>query len=471
MITTTAEDIAQRVRFALATGELDRRRTYTEPELLELSLASRPVLREALRVLESEQLVTVRRGPRGGARFARPGALHVARYAALLLYHSGTTLGDVEQARALLETEIVRNIGLHQADVHPAESALVAEAASLNQPDELPRHASAWHRALLGSIGNSALEVLLGIVDLSVRPLAKVARARTASSEAGRRNLRHSHVIHAQVLQRLGQGDSDGAAGLWLRHTRAGERLFSAVAYRERLDLLDLIDGVTPGDEPGRSLKGADVVAASLRRRIATGDLRSGDRLPTEGALAGEWGLAAPSIREATRILAAEGLVAPVRGSHLGPVVRAPDAGIAVRRMALVLAAAGTSLPDLRQAIMVITAGAVTLLATGDAGDRLSGLPSRLSAAEADDDPEYAIIDAVLDSAGNTTLHVLGTILTAVGRSADRSSPDRARPDATELAALLKSDSASARRWVQELFAPGAWTPPGRPLDVLSLLA
>ncbi|HVW39974.1 MAG TPA: GntR family transcriptional regulator, partial [Amycolatopsis sp.] len=324
-MTTTAQNIARRVRLALVTGELDRHRTYTERELLELSQSSRPVLREALRVLESEQLVTVRRGAHGGARFSSPGTLHVARYAALLLYHSGTTLGDIEDARVLLEAEIVRDIAARRADVRAAESVLVAEAAHLDQPDELPRHASAWHRALLGCAGNSVLDVVLNIVDLSLRPLAEVARARTAASMAGRRNLQQSHVVHAQVLLRLSQGDADAAADLWLRHTRAGERLFSAVAARERLDLLDLIDGVTPGEESPRSFKGADIIAASLRRRIVTGQLREGDRLPTEGALADEWGVAAPSIREAVRILAAEGLITPIRGSHLGPKVRPPD--------------------------------------------------------------------------------------------------------------------------------------------------
>ena len=56
---------------------------------------SRPTLREAVRVLESEGLVEVRRGSRTGARVRVPGPEAVAKPAALLLELSGATLADV----------------------------------------------------------------------------------------------------------------------------------------------------------------------------------------------------------------------------------------------------------------------------------------------------------------------------------------------------------------------------------------
>lgn len=65
---------------------------------------SRPTLREAVRVLESDQLVEVRRGSRTGAHVRVPGPQIVARPACLLLELSGATLADVTTARIAIET-------------------------------------------------------------------------------------------------------------------------------------------------------------------------------------------------------------------------------------------------------------------------------------------------------------------------------------------------------------------------------
>ncbi|HVW43793.1 MAG TPA: hypothetical protein VHC18_20840, partial [Amycolatopsis sp.] len=147
------------------------------------------------------------------------------------------------------------------------------------------------------------------------------------------------------------------------------------------------------------------------------------------------------------------------------------DTGIAVRRMALVLAASGTSLADLRDAIALVAAGAVTLIAADATGDRLAALSSRLSAA----DPEHAIIDAALDATGNSTLRVLGKLLTAISRETAAAGPvpDRRGPGGAELVKLLAAgDGAAARRWVRDLLAPpaAAGAPLTRSTDWLNLL-
>lgn len=57
-------------------------------------------------------------------------------------------------------------------------------------------------------------------------------------------------------------------------------------------------------------------IAAALRDRIRTGDLRPGDRLPTQAELAEEFGVERGAVREALRILRAEQLLTNVsRGS------------------------------------------------------------------------------------------------------------------------------------------------------------
>ncbi|WP_235489098.1 winged helix-turn-helix domain-containing protein, partial [Frankia sp. AvcI1] len=69
-----------------------------EAVLMEQFGVSRPTLREAFRVLESEALISVRRGAHGGARVHTPNGHVAARYTALVLEHQHTTLADIHTA-------------------------------------------------------------------------------------------------------------------------------------------------------------------------------------------------------------------------------------------------------------------------------------------------------------------------------------------------------------------------------------
>ncbi|MER6915237.1 GntR family transcriptional regulator [Streptomyces sp. NPDC000594] len=64
-------------------------------------------------------------------------------------------------------------------------------------------------------------------------------------------------------------------------------------------------------------------IAEELRRRIESGELRSGDKLPSERVLAEEYGSARNTAREAIRLLAEQGLVTAKHGK--GVFVREPQ--------------------------------------------------------------------------------------------------------------------------------------------------
>src|SRR5213080_2961741 len=95
----TAELIASDLRRQIVRGELTAGATLpSEMLLMEQYGVSRPTLREAFRILESESLISVRRGARGGARVVSPDIAVAARYVGLLLQMSGTTIADVYEA-------------------------------------------------------------------------------------------------------------------------------------------------------------------------------------------------------------------------------------------------------------------------------------------------------------------------------------------------------------------------------------
>src|SRR5271167_661366 len=121
----TAELVARTLRRMVVDGQLsDGDFLPHEAELMAHFQVSRPTLREAVRILESERLVEVRRGSRTGARVRVPGAEIVARPAGLLLELSGATLADVMTARIAIE---------------PAAAKLLAVSGTVDAHNELDR--------------------------------------------------------------------------------------------------------------------------------------------------------------------------------------------------------------------------------------------------------------------------------------------------------------------------------------------
>jgi GntR family transcriptional repressor for pyruvate dehydrogenase complex len=85
-----------------------------------------------------------------------------------------------------------------------------------------------------------------------------------------------------------------------------------------------------PGTEPGielsriaRPLRLSEEVSGELQRRIARGELKPGDRLPTEKALGEAFGVSRAVVREAIARLKADGLIETRQGSGAF-VVEAP---------------------------------------------------------------------------------------------------------------------------------------------------
>jgi DNA-binding FadR family transcriptional regulator len=109
-----------------------------------------------------------------------------------------------------------------------------------------------------------------------------------------------------------------------------------------------------PAPWPGRprSDRVAETVAARLRERILGGDVTDG-ALPTQEALMAAFGVGAPSVREALRILEVEGLVTVRRGKLGGAKVHRPDGASVAHAIGLTLQGEHTHLRELAEALLV----------------------------------------------------------------------------------------------------------------------
>jgi len=96
-----AERVAAELRREIVTGKLrPGDRLHNERLLQEEFNISRPTLREALRMLESESLIVVTRGQFGGARVTEPDPNVLARQVGACMQMQGVTLRDVWLARS-----------------------------------------------------------------------------------------------------------------------------------------------------------------------------------------------------------------------------------------------------------------------------------------------------------------------------------------------------------------------------------
>ena len=131
-----ADLLATHLRARILRGEFKPGDTLPpETDLMADLQVSRPTLREALRILETESLISVHRGARGGARVLKPDLSVAARYVGLVLQVENTTIVDVYQTRLVLE---------------PACARLLAEAAD---PDSHRRAARLHRRTEVGRRG------------------------------------------------------------------------------------------------------------------------------------------------------------------------------------------------------------------------------------------------------------------------------------------------------------------------------
>jgi GntR family transcriptional regulator, transcriptional repressor for pyruvate dehydrogenase complex len=109
---------------------------------------------------------------------------------------------------------------------------------------------------------------------------------------------------------------------------------------------------LSPDDGPDRATRAYEQVAARLRQRITSGELREGDRLPSETALAVQTGVSRSTVREALRTLQEAGVVE--RASPRIMVVRRQTEDTAFRELQHALRRRRVTFHHLHEALLTI---------------------------------------------------------------------------------------------------------------------
>ncbi len=240
-----AELVARQIRNAIIRGELSDGDTLpAESRLIDEFGVSRPTIREAVRILESEGLVTVVRGARGGARVSSPNFEMIRRAAGIALQANHVTIGDLYEMRTLIEPPAARLVAERNSEVAVPILRRFIEVEMNHARD---RHAFAikvadFHHLMIELSGNKTLNIfsqaLRALVD---GHLALAARKQTELDERAQQRQRNYGLKSCVKLVDLIEAkDGDEAEAHWKRHmVAAGQVWLEQVGPEMLVDLLN----------------------------------------------------------------------------------------------------------------------------------------------------------------------------------------------------------------------------------------
>jgi GntR family transcriptional regulator, transcriptional repressor for pyruvate dehydrogenase complex len=257
-----AELVAAKLRERIVSGLLIDGDVLPKQEDLGAEFGvSKPTMREAIRVLESEGLIEVQQGRLGGAVVHVPKVENIAVTMALVLETNGVRLPDIGLALQAIEPSCVRLCALRpdRLDfVVPRLDALHTAALEAVADDErVVALSREFHEALAALCGNASLTLCAGALE----------RLWTAHEGSWAEQAAHGHGFpelvtrrealeeHARIIECIRAGDADGAVEAALTHLttsqtyalhRAGDPIVDVPLQRRMLAVPPPLSAATP---------------------------------------------------------------------------------------------------------------------------------------------------------------------------------------------------------------------------------
>lgn len=232
-----ADVVAAALRRRVILGELREGDLLPPDETLLAELrVSKPTLRQAIRILESESLVTVRRGPRGGVRVSVPRVETAAGYVATVLGYRRATTSDLFEAAAALEGPWAAMVARSRTadQLRRLRAAVASEAEAAADAQQLLARENDFHRLLIECTGNGTLMVLCEMVRVVIDEVTARYLAATRP-EVHEPMLAVGTRTHGRVVDLIERRDAEAAEALWRRHIRDTAASIGRIGGAERV--------------------------------------------------------------------------------------------------------------------------------------------------------------------------------------------------------------------------------------------
>ena len=236
--------VAADLRRRILSGRLAVGTSITEADLMEEFDVSRPTLREALRILEMEQLLSVKRGSHRGSIVRIPDTSVTLRSLTMMLHLRGATFRDIYAARTIFEPPAARLAAEVATDeqIDRLRQIVDDERQALTTADtDYPVVGWRFHTELMTMSGNATLAV----VAAALEHITEHHASRVVAGWAGDRSTRVSKAekSHRRLVDLIARRDGDGAEAHWREHMRvAGAMLFEGGADETIIDVIDIVD-------------------------------------------------------------------------------------------------------------------------------------------------------------------------------------------------------------------------------------
>lgn len=225
--------VSDQLRQKILTGDLQPgARLPNETEMSTLFGVSRSTVREALRELSSQTLVTTKRGVGGGTFVATPDPAHVAQYLeaslGLMSASEDVTVDELLEFRHLLEVPAAGLAAERRTDEDLEVLAEVLEVEAARTPAEtLFEGHRAFHQTLLEASGN-------GLLDMVTRPIFSTLRTRFLREEAPGAFWEEVADDHVRIFEAVKRGDGDAARVEMRRHLDALAQTYESIDRSRR---------------------------------------------------------------------------------------------------------------------------------------------------------------------------------------------------------------------------------------------
>ena len=230
----TSEIVADQLRGMIIRGELQEGASLPpEGQLMATLGISRPTLREAFRILEAENLISVVRGSRSGATVHRPSVELVSRYAGYVLQSIGTSIGDLYDGRLAIEPHVVRRLATNPDPevVRQLRSRVVALQQLIDEErfTEFYPAMADFHHAMVELTGNKTLVFLTRMLhDLMTAHQIDFARRKAPPHDARRKSLILGVQSYTKLIDLIEAGEVDAAIAHWRLHLQNANQTWIA---------------------------------------------------------------------------------------------------------------------------------------------------------------------------------------------------------------------------------------------------
>jgi DNA-binding FadR family transcriptional regulator len=215
IVPKAADVLATRLRELIVKGQITPGSFLpTERDLVTESGLSRTSVRDALRVLESEGLITTKVGRAGGSMVTLPGRASVARSVELFVRTHGIRLESLLECRVAVEPTLARLAAKRRTEAQLAEMEELHEqfVASV---DDVARYKNInldWHLAIARASGNEPLMALMEAISTPIRDAMDYQHVTTPELRA------IAVKAHTVILKALREQDEDAAFQRMDRH-------------------------------------------------------------------------------------------------------------------------------------------------------------------------------------------------------------------------------------------------------------